>query len=87
MTDWSDIARATIGKVHQSLPEDATLADRVKAVDEAYPFGPRSHWPYKAWLKARKAYLCRYGYKGAKPPPDPFEGWLRDPVTGRPLIP
>ena len=23
-----------------------------KKVSEAYPFGPRAHYPYKAWLKA-----------------------------------
>jgi len=30
----------------------------LKHVDEAYPFGPRQHFPYKMWLKARKR-LCR----------------------------
>lgn len=31
-------------------------------IDAAYPFNQRSHWPYKAWLKARKTYLRDYGY-------------------------
>lgn len=25
-----------------------------KLVDSRYPFGERTHWPYKQWLKARK---------------------------------
>lgn len=60
--DWSRIARDTIGAVHASLPSDADLPTRTKAVDEAYPFGEREMWPYKAWLKARRSYLMLYGY-------------------------
>jgi hypothetical protein len=67
--DWSRLARETIAQVHAGLPSGASLSDRKKAVDAAYPFGPREYWPYKAWLKARKAYLVQYGYG----PPLPIE--------------
>lgn len=68
MTNWTNRAVATIARVHERLPPSATLDERQAAVDAAYPFGGRSHWPYKAWLKARKTYLARYGY-GARPSP------------------
>lgn len=60
---WADQAKRVIREVHMSLPETATLAERMKAVDAAYPFGERAYSPYKTWLKARREYLCRYGYQ------------------------
>ena len=60
---WSDTARKVIREVHATLPATATLDERMKAVDEAYPFGERAYSPYKTWLKARRDYLCRYGYQ------------------------
>lgn len=83
--DWSDDARKVIGKVHLSLPEDATFEERKKAVDAAYPFGVRQYWPYKAWLKARKAYLSKYGAIYPQKP-TALDLLPRDPVTGRPVI-
>lgn len=64
---WSDEAASVIREVHAALPKDATLAERKRAVDAAYPFGSREQWPYKAWLKARKAYLVQHGYGPALP--------------------
>ena len=92
MSSWADTARARINHVNDTLPEGATLAERIKAVDAAYPFGERSYWPHKAWLKARRAYLTRYGYvprghKLASETGPLFAGWARDPATGRPVIP
>lgn len=85
MTDWSDIARATIQRVHAALPATATLQERKRAIDAAYPFGERAMWPYKAWLKARRSYLARFGYVlPAKP--TALDLLPRDPVTGRPVI-
>lgn len=86
MTNWSDVARATIAKAHLTVPEGATFAERKAIVDAAYPFGERAYWPYKAWLKARKAYLAKHDPAAPKPAPL-FDGWERDPVTGRPIIP
>jgi hypothetical protein len=90
MTSWVELARDTIARVHQGLPEDATLAERQAAVDAAYPFGERAYWPYRGWLKARKAYLRRFGYlsRGERPADAPlFPELQRDPITGRPIIP
>lgn len=76
---WSAEAATVINRVHQSLPADATLAERKKAVDAAYPFGPRSHWPYKAWLKQRRQYLGKYGYRRQtkRLPETPLERFIR----------
>lgn len=86
MTDWTCIARRTIADL--KLPEDMPLVARMKAVNAAYPFGERERWPYKAWLKARREYLGRFGYR---PPPKSeeqtlFDALPRDPMTGRPVI-
>lgn len=84
---WGDIARQTIEKVASALPADCTLEERTKAIDAAYPFGTREHWPYTAWLKARRAYLGRYGYKAkGQPRPTLLDRMERDPETGRPVI-
>ena len=85
MTEWSDIARATIGRVALTIPDDTPFKERKRLIDDAYPFGPREYWPYKAWLKARKAYLNPYDPKSLSPGPL-FPELPRDPVTGRPVI-
>jgi hypothetical protein len=85
--EWARAARETIDRVARTIPDDATMKDRKAAIDAAYPFGPRSHWPYKAWLKARKTYLSKFGPVGRIPPAPLFPDWERDPVTGRPIIP
>jgi hypothetical protein len=78
MSHWADTARYVIDRVHQALPEGATLAERKSAVDAAYPFGPRAYSPYKTWLKARREYLCRYGYQPRNAPPEsPLERMMR----------
>lgn len=86
MSEWSALARAAIEKVAATIPEDAPLKERKAIVAAAYPFGQRQYWPYKAWCKAQKAYLSRYGYK-AEPPGPLFPDFERDPITGRPVIP
>src|SRR3546814_13901063 len=68
MTDWSRIARETIGKVHSTLPDDITFKDRAAAIFAAYPFGPREMWPYKAWCTAQRGYLKRYDPETPAPP-------------------
>lgn len=49
---WSQIARDTITKVSQTIPDGTPAKERRRIISEAYPFGERKHWPYKAWLKA-----------------------------------
>lgn len=87
MTEWSEAARATIERVALTIPDDTPLKERKAIIDAAYPFGARQYWPYKAWCKARRAYLARYGYRPRNyiAPTLAFEGWDRDPVTGRPV--
>lgn len=82
--DWSRIARETIAEAHKRVPPDASFDDRKKIIDEAYPFGPREMWPYKAWLKARKAYLK--AHDPSIPATPLFPGLRRDPISGRPII-
>lgn len=85
MSDWSRVARETIGEAHKAVPADATFKERKAIIDAAYPFGPRSMWPYKAWLTARRNYLKPFDPKTPLPL-SAFAGWDRDPETGRPLI-
>ena len=66
MTAWSDTARRVIAEVHAAMPADVSFADRKAAIDAAYPFGERAHWPYKVWLRERRAYLRRFD---PRPPP------------------
>lgn len=67
MTSWSERSRRVIGEVHASLPADATYEQRKKALREAYPFGLRAHFPYKAWCTEQRKYLARYSAKQAGP--------------------
>lgn len=66
---WSERARQVIADVHATLPANISFADRRKAIRAAYPFGPREHWPYKAWCKAQRAYLAKYDPKAPGPLP------------------
>lgn len=60
-------ACAVIAAVHADLPPDADEAQRLKAIDAAYPFGQRKFWPYKMWLKARREYIARHSSAPAGP--------------------
>lgn len=86
MTRWADIARTVIAEVAATLPDDLPLKERKAAIDAAYPFGSRECWPYKAWLKARRAYLARFDDSPLRNPGPLFPGLPRDPITGRPII-
>jgi len=59
---WGDRALAVIREVDARLDGQTPLAERIKAIDAAYPFGERKYFPYKAWLKERKRYLMRFGF-------------------------
>lgn len=64
---WSERAREAIAKAHASLPKDATIEQRKKALFDAYPFGPREFHPYKMWLKEQRAYLATHSAEPAGP--------------------
>ena len=50
---WRRAAKRAIGEVVSSKPLDQWTEKELRtALRNAYPFGPRSHWPYKVWLKA-----------------------------------
>lgn len=52
MSKWRKRARATINRV-LAQSTDRSPAETLAAIDAAYPFGPREHHPYKAWLTER----------------------------------
>lgn len=76
MSSWRDISLSTIAAALAGLPPDATLEQKRAAIDAAYPFGQRSHWPYKAWLAARRDVLSRLGWR-RRMPPTPIEEAIR----------
>lgn len=48
---WRTQAWHAINDTLASLPEDAPIALKRKAVSQAYPFGERKGWPYVCWLR------------------------------------
>ncbi len=69
-------SKAIIAKVHASLPADIPMAERKKAIFDAYPYGERQYHPYKAWCKAQREYFASLGAteRGAQA----HEDWKRD---------
>lgn len=80
---WAQEAAKAVLKAHQAVPEDASLGDRTKIIDAAYPFGERRYTPYKQWLRVRREYLTLFGYerKGT-----PKVGRVREEMPGLPII-
>lgn len=58
---WADQARKAIHEVDENLGSAVSFEDRQAAVDAAYPFGRRAHYPYKIWCKERRNYLSKFG--------------------------
>jgi hypothetical protein len=55
---WYSWAAATITRVQREAEAQGLDAEATRRlVDAAYPFGPREHWPYRQWLKARRELL------------------------------
>lgn len=62
MIDWQSTAKAVIGAVHKTLPEDADLKTRRAALRAAKPWEFSStSWGNKVWAKHSRAYLEKYG--------------------------
>lgn len=58
-----EIVRAAIDAVDKSLPETASLKERIAAIDAAYPFGKRvRNNKYRVWCRERRYYLRRFGF-------------------------
>ncbi len=97
MSAWVKQCHQVISAVDKSLPADATLNDRRKALDaEAYWAHGDTSWGRKVWAREKKAYLQRHGLKPRQVPfyrpshkPGPamvadeaqFELWLEMPAT------
>ena len=52
-SDHADRVLATLFRLNQPAPTDEQLRD-------AYPFGERSHFPYKVWLARVKAWKAAH---------------------------
>jgi len=62
MIDWQNTAARVVAEVDRSLPADADLATRKKALRAARPweFGATS-WGRKVWAKHSRKYLEKFG--------------------------
>lgn len=61
---WRQDAAVIIAQATRDLPADATLQDRKRAVDAAFPgCWHGTSWPRKAWQAARRDYLVPFGYQ------------------------
>jgi len=65
---WSDEARGIVAKVLAALPADTDVKAARRALRDAYPWGPREYWPYKAWCAAAKPALAVRFPPPAAPP-------------------
>ena len=87
-SSWGRAAEVVIVRV---LKETVGIPakERIKAVDDAYPFGLREYHPYKQWLKVRRELLSREGLI-RRVSPEPGVGHsheaspLFDPTVGPP---
>ncbi len=62
MRNWQHDAPIEIAKAVASLPDDATVAERKKALRaHAYWFHGGTSWGKKVWAKHCKLYLARFG--------------------------
>lgn len=61
---FRDLAQKVIADTLRSLPGDASLFDKKKALTAVYSFGQRKYWPYRVWLEE-----CGFalGHKQRKP--------------------
>ena len=58
---WREFSDATLEPIiEQAIAERWDEARLKTAMRYEYPFGERAHYPYKAWLSARRAALQRY---------------------------
>jgi hypothetical protein len=62
MSTWSESAHAVmLTTLIECDRAGMSKAETAKAIDAAYPFGVRAHYPYKAWLKVRKSFFAQHG--------------------------
>ncbi len=54
---WTDTAAIHIDGIIKAARAEGVTDIKVilKRLDDSYPFGERAYWPYKCWLRVRKA--------------------------------
>lgn len=79
MRNWSEDSRRICRQIAESHPQ-ATGKELRRLFSDAYPYGPRAYWPYKAWLTAcRREIDARDGKPTALRPRYPGEAASVDP--------
>jgi uncharacterized protein (TIGR02996 family) len=71
---WRDESRRVINVALAKLA-NPTYAAKVKALRDAYPFGERRGWPYKAWLREQRIALGPKAGTASRMPPPGTCGW------------
>lgn len=67
MIDWQKSAQAVIDGVHRSLPAEADLKTRQKALRDAWPYEfSVTSWGKKVRAKYTRTYLEKFGLKPLK---------------------
>lgn len=62
MSTWSELVHTVmLATLIECDRAGMSKAETAQAIDAAYPFGVRAHYPYKAWLKVRKAFFAQHG--------------------------
>jgi len=82
---WASYADRVLRHVFATLPPDADERAVKRAIREAYPFGERSYWPYKAWGARARIWLAAWKAGLSEPAPAPkrrSKEESRDHATG-----
>ncbi|MEN5276308.1 hypothetical protein ABE527_05075 [Brucella sp. TWI432] len=82
--NWQSVASGVIGEVHKSLPVDADLKTRKRALNEARPYEfSATSWGRKVWAKHARNYLEKFGLeplsvkRGNRLPLSPMERMMQ----------
>lgn len=56
-SEWADLAAIHIDGIIKAARAEGITDPKVivQRIDDSYPFGERAYWPYKCWLRVRKA--------------------------------
>lgn len=65
---WRTSADSIIAQALATVPRGTPRDEVERIIKEAYPWGERAHWPYKAWLAARQSALAMRFAPKAKGP-------------------
>jgi hypothetical protein len=62
---WGDLADEILGPLFGAMAPGTSESEIRRQVREAYPFGERKYWPYKAWIARVRAWrhAWRLGYR------------------------